>query len=169
MLFFNWWIVGEMILALLIAAVGVFGLRKARKLRQRFVRFGVRLVSLPLAGIGTLSVLLLLSMTILTRMMGCEKDSAPIYSPSGSLAARVENSDEGATGGETCVVLYWAHGLRTKTVYFGPFASVEPKDIRWVSDSVLAIQYAYTVSGDGYYCKSSPNVSVTCSLRNPKD
>ena len=147
-------------------AAGVFGFRKASKLPQRFARFGVRLVSVPLAGLGTLFALLLLSVTILTRMWGCEKDSAPIYSPSGDLAARVENSDEGATGGETYVVLYWAHGFRTETVYFGPSASIEPKDVRWLSDSMLAIQYAYTVSGDGYYCKSAGNVSVICSLRH---
>ena len=155
MVFINWWTVGEIILALLMIATGVFGFRKARRLHQPFARFGVRLVSVPLAGVGTLFALLLLSLTILTRMWGCEKDSAPIYSPSGDLAARVENSDEGATGGETYVVLYWAHGLRTKTVYFGPSASVEPKDVRWVSDSTLAIQYAYKVSGDGYYCEGS--------------
>ena len=169
MMFFDWWIVGEIVLALLMIAAGVFGFRKARKLHQRFARFGLRLVSLPLAGVGTLFALLLISITIFSKMWGCEKDSAPIYSPSGDLAARVENTDEGATGGETYVVLYWEHGLRLETVYYGPWASVEPKDIRWVSDSELAIHYAYAVSGDGYYCKSSRNVSVICSLRRPNE
>ncbi|MGP8270028.1 MAG: hypothetical protein ACLQLH_08175 [Terracidiphilus sp.] len=169
MMFFDLWIVGEIILALLMIAAGVFGFKKARKLHHRFARFGLRLVSMPLAGVGTVFALLLISILIFSRMWGCEKDSAPIYSPSGDLAVRVENTDEGALGGETYVVLYWAHGIRIETVYFGPWASVEPKDVRWVSDSELAIQYAYTFSGDGYYCKSLRNVSVTCSLRRTKE
>jgi len=166
MMFFNWWVVGEAILALLMIGAGVGGFRKARRLPQRLARIGVRLISVPLAGVGTLLALLLFSATILVRMLGCQSNSAPIYSPSRDLVARVENSDEGATGGETYVVLYWAHGLRNKTVYFGPWASVEPNDVRWLSDSKLAIQYSYTVSGDGYFCKSTPNVSVTCSLQS---
>ena len=165
--FFDWWIVGELILALLVVAGGVFGYRKARKLQQRIARFSVRLITLPIAGAGSLLAILLLSVMIFSKMLGCEKDSAPLYSPSRNLAARVENADEGATGGETYVVLYWAHGLRSETVYCGPWASVEPKDIRWVSNSELAIQYSYSLSGnDGYYCKSPSSVRVDCSLQH---
>ena len=81
------------------------------------------------------------------------------------MALRIENADEGATGGSSSVVLFWAHGLRQETVYWGPIGTVEPVDIHWISDSSLSIHYSSGFSDDGYHCSTVRNVHVDCSPR----
>ena len=108
MMFINWWVACEFLLALVAIAVGVIGFVKAKRLSLRFARWGVKILCLPLSGLGILFLLLLL----LVSFSGYEKDSSPIYSPSGKNAIRIKNFDEGATGGESIVTLYWAKGFR---------------------------------------------------------
>lgn len=130
MLFVNWWLVAETTLVLLVIAAGVVGFTKARNLRQRVLRIGVRTVCVPVAGVGTLFGLLLL----LTTISGCESVSAPIYSPSGRTAARLYYFDAGATGGGTFVRLFRVRGLKQEKVFSAPWEAVEAGDIRWISD-----------------------------------
>ena len=159
MVFINWWVVSETTLALLMMAAGVIGFTKASKVPQRLARFGIRLVSLPLAGIGTLFVLLLLLATV----SGCESASAPIYSPSGRIATRIYNLDGGALGGNTYVEVFWARGFRQAQVFGGPWKAVEPSDVHWTGDSEMRIDYRADSPADAYYCRSTAVVKIVCA------
>ena len=81
------------------------------------------------------------------------------------MALRIENADEGATGGETSVELFWAHGFGHQTVYHGEFKTVESSDIRWTSDAELRISYVGGFPADTYECKSTARVKVSCIPR----
>jgi hypothetical protein len=159
MMFINWWVVGETTLALLMITIGVIGFRKARTFRRWVARFGIRLVCVPLAGMGTLFGLLLL----LTTASGCESVSAPIFSPSGRTAVRIYDVDGGATGGDTSVEVFWARGFRQANVFSGPWKAVEPADIHWISDSEVRINYRADGPADEYYCKSTAVVKIVCT------
>ncbi len=159
MILFNWWLAGWLILALLMVVGGVFGLRLARKVPVPLLRVIVRIAASGSALLGLLVTLLLWAGS------GCSGHSAPIYSPSRSMAVRIENLDEGATGGSTQVELYWAHGLRSKTVYSGEWASVEPSDIHWEGNSRLTIQIRDASSDYSSRCASAGGVKVECSPR----
>jgi hypothetical protein len=159
MLIFNWWITGEWIVALTMVLLAIFGLRFAGKLRALALRVVVRIASVALGLVGSLLALLLFAVS------GCESHSAPIYSPSGTMAARIENADEGATGGQTLVELYWAHGFERETVYDGGWKSVEPSDIKWTNDSELKILYSGGYAADSFQCKSTAGVKVSCLPR----
>jgi uncharacterized membrane protein len=81
------------------------------------------------------------------------------------MAARIENADEGATGGSTDVELFWTHGFKEKTIYQGGWKSVEPADIQWMSNTEVAIRYNSGYSADSYKCASATTVKVTCLPR----
>lgn len=157
MLFINWWLVGEFTLALLMIAGGVIGLRKARNQPVRLARVAIRLVCVPLMGLGTLAGLLLFLITV----SGCERSSAPIYSPSGRIAVRVYNLDGGATDGSTSVDMFWAKGFRRTNIFTGPWGAVEPSDIHWISDSEMTI--STDVTAHQYYCGSTAVVKIICT------
>jgi hypothetical protein len=160
MLFINWWIVGGTILALLMIAAGVVGLGKAKNLTRRTARFGVQIVSVPVAVAGILLALLLL----LPTMSGCERVSAPIYSPSGRIAVRVYDFDEGATGGAASVEVFWARGFRRSNVFSAPWEAVEPSGIHWISDSEMTIEYSGGAA-DHIYCASTAAVKIVCNAK----
>lgn len=159
MLFINWWLVGETTLALLMIAAGVIALNKANRFPRQIARFGIRMVCLPVAGLGTLLGLLFL----LARFSGCESVSSPIYSPSGQIAARIYGLDEGATGYATNVRVFWAKGLRQANVFTAPWEAVEPADIHWISDSELRIDYHGESSPNSIYCRSTTAVKIVCA------
>lgn len=159
MLFFNWWIVAEFIVAVVFVFAGIGGLKYARRLSRSAPRLATRVASLVFVLLGSMLGLLLWAAS------GCQSHSTPIYSPSGTMAVRVENSDGGATDGESFVVLYWAHGLRQQTIFWGPFGTVKVGDIRWINDSSVSIHYSTEFSGDSYHCYAAPAVSVDCSPR----
>jgi hypothetical protein len=152
MLFLNWWRYGAVVAALIITCFSIYGFALAAKISGCWLRIGVRLLCLPIGLIGSLAGVLLLAAS------GCSSYSAPIYSPSGKLAVRVQSSDEGATGGNTTVQLYWAHGLRTRTVFWGGWQAVQPTGVRWVSDSELRISY----TSQFYTCNDASGVKVEC-------
>ncbi len=158
MLFINWWMVGETALAIFMIAVGVIGFRRAGKLHRGLARFGIRLMSVPLAGVGTLFGLLLFT----TYASGCESVSAPIYSPSGQRAVRIYDIDEGATGGSTSVDVYWARGFQRANVFSGPWKAVESTDIHWISDSELRIDYHADEPADDFHCGGAAGVKIVC-------
>jgi uncharacterized membrane protein len=67
------------------------------------------------------------------------------------MAVRITDSDGGATGGETFVDLYSAHGFREQSLYSGGWKSVKPSDIQWKSDTELTIHYYRGYSADTYH------------------
>ena len=157
MLFFDWWIVAVVLLAVIFLLAGVCGLRYASRISSRLLRLGI-----SLAGVGSIllsSLFGLLSFPI----SGCRSNSAPIYSPSRTMAVRIESADEGATGGSSSVVLFRTHGLRQTTIYFGPIGSVETTDIHWIGNSELSIHYLSGFPSDEYRFATLPGVSVSYS------
>ena len=100
----------------------------------------------------------------LNRSAGAIRYSTPIYSPSGKLAARIEYSDGGATGGETYVELFWAHGFREQTLYEGEWMSVRPSDIKWNSSADLVIHYSAAYNPD-HHCYPVDVVRFSCLPR----
>lgn len=80
------------------------------------------------------------------------------------MAARIEDADGGATGGETSVELFWARGFREQTVYFGEWKTVQQSDIQWNSDTDLVIHYS-TASNPDSHCYSTVVTNVSCSPR----
>lgn len=125
-------------------------------------RIVLLLTCLPLFAIASLGVVLL------AAGLGCISRSAPIYSPSRSMALRIVDVDGGATGGSTSVDLFWAHGFTQQTVYMGGWKSVEPSSIEWKSDTELTVHYGGGYIADayhGYSCTSTAAVKVRCSPR----
>jgi hypothetical protein len=158
MFFMEWFRVGSIAIGLGLLAACICGFTYARKLRNKPIRIAIRIVSVPLGAIASLAVLLLIAGS------GCVSHSTPIYSPSGELAARIEDADEGATGGETAVELFWAHGFRKQTVYEGEWKPVQQSDIQWNSDTDLVIHYSAAYKPD-YHCYSADVAKVSCSPR----
>jgi hypothetical protein len=159
MLFANWWIVGEYTLAFLMIGSGAIAFYKAKNQSRPLARVGIRLFTIPLIGLGTLSGLLL----TLIELSGCESHSVPIYSPSEHSAIVVYDLDEGATGGSTSVELFWAKGLRQANIFVGPWKCVEPDDIHWVNDSKVNLFYQADGPQNEYQCKSTSVVRVICT------
>lgn len=158
MFFVDWWFVFAIAIGLVLVAASVCGLAYAKKLKSLTARIAIRLISIPVGAIASLALLLIVAGS------GCVSHSIPIYSPSGKMAARVEDSDEGATGGEASVELFWAHGFREQTVYFGEWKSVERPDIQWVSDKSLVIHYSAEYNPDSK-CYPAVVTNVSCLPR----
>jgi hypothetical protein len=158
MLFVDWGRVGFVVILLALLAASIYGSACAKKLRSKPMRIAIRVVSVPLGTIASLAALLLLAAS------GCESYSTPIYSPSGKLAARIEYSDGGATGGETYVELFWAHGFREQTLYEGEWMSVRQSDIKWNSNADLVIHYSAAYNPD-HHCYLVDVVRFSCLPR----
>ncbi len=153
--FIGWQFAGVLSLALLMLVLSILGFRRARKMRRQLLRIVVQLLCVPLGILGSLATLLLLAGS------GCESHSAIFRSPSGTVAARIDDSDEGALGGSTTVELFTALGLRRQTVFLGEWKSVQPGDIHWENDLKLTVSYR----GQPNYCKSTTVVKVNCIQR----
>lgn len=158
MFFVDWWFVVAIAVGLVLVAASICGIAYAKKLKSRPARIGIWLVSVPVGGIASLTMLLFVAGS------GCVSHSIPIYSPSGKMAARIEDADGGATGGETSVELFWARGFREQTVYFGEWKTVQQSDIQWNSDTDLVIHYS-TASNPDSHCYSTVVTNVSCSPR----
>lgn len=161
MLFIDWRALGLFLLSLVVIAgstVGVWHLRK----RHILLRIASVLLSLPLCGVAALLVLF----AILSNLLGCETHGKAVYSPNGKIAARIETSDEGATGGSSFVRLYTEHGLRTRTVFLGGWRSVEDGDLTWDGDAVLNIRYDhYAGYNEAGTCTGMDGVHVHCEAK----
>jgi hypothetical protein len=151
MIFFNWEIIGvyAVLLAILLASGGV--IRAARKWRKS-LRVTATILSWPFAVLA----ILLLGLEFLVS--GCETNAPPMYSPDHLKAARVETDDEGATGGNSQVVIFSNHGFTSAEVYWGEWKSVDAQDINWISNSELQITHDEPM----YVCKSTSTVVVRC-------
>lgn len=155
MLFMDWSRVVSVAIVLALFVTCIYGFAYAKKLRSKAMRIAIRVLTVPLGAIASLAALLLLAGS------GCVSHSTPIYSPSGKMAARIEDADEGATGGETSVELYWAHGFREQTIYEGEWKSVQQSDIKWNSDSGLVIHYSAEYNTD-HHCYPVDVAKVIC-------
>lgn len=158
MFFMEWFRFGAIAIGLALLAGCISGFAYSRKLRNKAMRIAIRVISVPIGAIASLAVLLFIAGS------GCVSHSAPIYSPSGRLAARIDDADEGATGGETSVELFWAHGFRNQTIYEGEWKSVQQSDIHWNSDTDLVIHYSTAYNPDSH-CYSVDIAKVSCSPR----
>lgn len=159
MFFVDWWFVIVITIGLVLVAASIYGMTYAEKLKRRSARIAIWLASFPVGALASLVVLLLVA------GRGCViSHSTPIYSPSGRIAARIEDADEGATGGETSVELFWAHGFREQTVYSGEWKTVRQSDIQWNGDTDLVIHYSTEYNSDSH-CYPAVVTNVICSPR----
>ena len=154
----DWGDVATLCAELLATASAIYGINKARKIRLLALRF------LGISFCGIVALLGSLCVVAFLGLSSCDSHSALIYSPSRDVAARTNNFDYGATGGDTSVTLHWARGLRSQTIYSGEWRSVEPQDIQWNGDSMLTIYYL----GDKRSCSSTPHVDVVCVPRDSR-
>jgi len=159
MLFVDWFFVMLVGAGVVIVVVSIFGIRSARRMPKGSRRIVMLVICAPIGAIASLAILLMAAGS------GCVTHSSAIYSPSGTMAVRIENADEGATGGSTAIELFWAHGFKEKTIYQGGWKSVEPSDIQWASNTQLTIHYSSSYSAGSYSCVSTFVVKVTCLPR----
>jgi hypothetical protein len=145
MFFVEWEFLQVVSCCFLLTGLSLWGLRYARNLSRLLFRVGLRFLCIPIGALASLLAVLLIAAA------GCNSHSNPIYSPSKKLAVRITDSDGGATGGETSVDLYWAHGFREQSLYSGEWKSVKPSDIQWKSDTELTINYDGGYHADTYH------------------
>lgn len=159
MIAIDWSFVGTLIAEILITGAGIYFFSKATKIRILLLRIIAVAISLLVSLVGSLVFAASLAAS------GCSAYSPMIYSPSGKIAARTNDYDAGAVGGDTSVTLHWAHGLRSQTVYAGEWKSVLPSEIKWVSDSELIIRYDAGYGPLNSPCSSTSQVKVNCVPR----
>jgi hypothetical protein len=123
------------------------------KSRRTLIRVPVRIGSLFLVPLIAIAGLLI-------GLVSFSGNSEPIYSPDRNHAIRVEDMDEGGTGGEATAVLFSEHGLRWDTIFVGEWKGVEAKDIHWISNDTVLISY-YSQQGP-YVCASARGIAVRC-------
>jgi hypothetical protein len=154
MVFIEWWLVERfaVLIALLLASCAGWWLVRNRR---KSIRVAIIILSSPVAILSGL----FLSLQVLA--VGCLSYSPPVYSPDRSQAVRVRTDDEGATGGNSHVELFWNHGLSSQEVYWGSWKSVDVKDLTWESNTTLKV----THYPREYACKSSRAVTVSCLER----
>src|SRR5579859_7554696 len=133
MIAIDWRFVGVFIVELIITSAGIYFFSRATKMRTLLPRIAISVICFFVSLVGSLVVVASLAFS------GWETHSPMMYSPSGKVAARANDFDAGAIGGDTSVTLHLAYGLRSQTVYGGGWKSVGPSDIKWTSDSQLII------------------------------
>lgn len=134
---------------LLIACGSVWIVRKRRNL----IRIPAIVFGSPVALIAALFV----GLQFLT--LGCESNSAPIYSPDHQQMLRVSDWDAGATGGGSSVELLTHFGFISNFIYNGDWKSVAIADVRWNDNSHVEIHY---VPNRYFRCSSTLKVHVEC-------
>src|ERR1039457_1725114 len=115
----DWRYIAILVAELFVTALGMYGLNKVRKIRTPVWRIAGLLLCGLVSLLGSLATVAFLGLS------GCNSHSALVYCPSGKVAARTNDFDSGALGGDTSVTLHWAHGFRSQTVYWGGWKSVE--------------------------------------------
>lgn len=127
--------------------------------RRNLLRIPVIILSSPIALLAALFI----GLQVLS--FGCESYSVPLYSPSHNKLVRVSTDDEGALGGSTAVELLTHYGFSSTYIYRGGWKSVDvAKDIRWLDDNHITIQYDPYQFSD---CTSTKIVNVRCSEHRP--
>jgi hypothetical protein len=156
MLFVEWWLLTRFAVlgGLLILSCAAFWFVRGR---HRWIRIAVGILGSPIFILASLSLALQL------MAVGCLSYSSPVYSPDCLHAARVRTDDEGATGGNSHVELFWNYGFSSQEVYSGGFQSVSVADLVWDSNSTLEVRHDSPM----YMCEGSQKVRVKCVQRNP--
>ena len=154
MVFIEWWLIERFTVLIALLIVSCAGWWLVRN-RRKSIRVAVIILSSPVA------VLVGLFLALQFMALGCLSYSSPVYSPDGSQAVRVRTDDEGATGGNSHVELFWNHGFRSKEVYWGGWKSVDVKDLKWESNSTFDLWHDAPM----YMCEGSRKVKVTCLER----
>jgi len=154
MVFVEWWLVKRFTVLIALLIVSCAGWWLVRN-RRKSIRVAVIILSSPVAVLAGLFLALQL------MALGCLSYSSPVYSPDRSQAVRVRTDDEGATGGNSHVELFWNHGLSSKEVYWGGWKSVDVKDLKWENNSTLSLRHDSPM----YLCESPLRVKVICVER----
>ncbi len=155
--FIGWWAVEPFVICIAMFLLFLLAFRLVRR-RNRWLRWPVRIVSVPAMGLAVLATMLV------ALASGCQTNSELRYSPRGDKAIRVEELDGGAVGGDTAVFLYTDIGLRRQRLYSDSWKSVEAKDVHWTSESQVTIAY-YSGYSEPVECSSTTAVTVTCNPR----
>jgi hypothetical protein len=140
-------------LGALFVLLGILAFRAVRS-QDLLVRLPVWFVSAVLVIIGLVGGLFF----GLGSLSG--SNSASIDSPDRKHAIRIENSDEGALGGDTFVILYSAHGLVSDAIFSGEWKVVEAKDVRWFGNTTVRI--TYRANPYRMTCQSAREIEVKC-------
>ena len=151
MLFIEWWLVKRftvLIALLLVSCAGMWFVRKKRN--------PLRLVTMILG--SPVAVLAGLFLGLQFLALGCLSYSSALYSPDHTHAVRVRTDDEGATGGNSHVEMFWNHGFSSQDVYWGQWKSVGIYDLQWENNSTLDVRHDSPM----YVCESTPKVKVQC-------
>jgi len=127
------------------------------------VRQKSRLLRLPLQ-IGSIALIVPGSLTLLAfgcfALMTKEIVSPPINARDSRFAVRVVDTNSGVAASDTSVFLYSGVGLSSEMVFSGEWKTVEPKDIHWVDNRTLLIDW------HGPYppiiCKGARGITVRC-------
>jgi len=152
LVFIGWWLLMRVCAIVLSVAAGAYGIWVVHGKRW-LLRLPVRLLSLLLVLLGASDAI------FVWAFPNPNSYSAPIYSPNRKMAVRVHEYDASGFGGaDTSAELFWAHGLKSKSVFFGEYRSVDAAHVRWKSDSELEVSYR----GTAFSCTSAFNVSVRC-------
>jgi hypothetical protein len=154
----HFWEIVDNLLLFAAVPISLWGFIYFKKKRSAVLRIAGQTFSAITASLFGLILLLL----ILGKLMGCDGDgpSAAIYSPDHTKAVFLESDDEGATGGGTGADLYSHHGLSTISIYYGGWKTIQEKDVHWLSNSELKIEYKS--DAPPVMCQSSKTVKVTC-------
>jgi hypothetical protein len=155
MLLANWWFSGLLSVALIMIALAIYGLEVAPRIPHLLVRVGVRIVCASVALLASLIAILFVAAS------GVREPLGPNLLALKGCCGPNRKCRRGATGGETSVELFWAHGFQTQTVYDGEWKTVEPSDIRWTSDTELTIHYS-GIMGYNHHYESTARVTVSC-------
>lgn len=113
------------------------------------------------AAVMVFTVSSLLFCLLLLGIFSMVSHSAMAFAPDGRHAARVENIDGGATGGDTSVVVYSNLGLTRDFVLSGGWGIVKEENLHWAGNGDLQIDYDGRW-GDSPKCKSTSSVKVRC-------
>jgi hypothetical protein len=152
MLFVEWWIVGWRCVGLLLVAVGTFSFWFVR-----LKRWPVRLPVWFFSALAAVSGAMVLSVAL--GFPNPHNYSVPVYSPSGKMAARIDDWNLSGFGGAgSSDQIFTAHGLKSGVVFSGEFRSVNASNLRWQTDSQLEISYGGRVDR----CKSAFQVTARC-------
>lgn len=158
MIFIDYRLILLFAVPVILLALSVWGNAFVGRGKDSLVR---SLARIAMIGLGSLSSLALL-------IIGCETiwtsttNSNPIFSPDHKSAVRVIVDDAGALGGDTAVDVYTNHGFKNGTILAGDWKIVEAKDIHWLSNTEILIEYDATSGSHQPDCKRFNDIHVIC-------
>jgi hypothetical protein len=137
MFFIDWLFIRVHFLLAGLLLLGVWALASRRLNAWRSpARITARVTGLILS--GTTSLILLL-------VIGCEaiEDTSKVwvYSPDGTMAIFLRDTDDGALGGSTDAYLVWDHGIFSRQIFVGDWGQLQANHVHWTSNSGIELTY----------------------------